>query len=293
MSECRLCPRLCGADRSRGVGFCGARDKAVVARASLHKWEEPCVSVGSGAGTIFFSLCNLRCVFCQNVDISHSKKGKELSDSELAELMLKLQKNGADNIDLVTPTPYAENIRSAVALIKDRLFIPVIYNCSGYELKSTVASLKGTVDIFLTDIKFKDSEKSRRYLKAFDYYNAAVSSLSAMIETVGKPKFSGDKLISGVIVRHLVMPGCYRDSLEILNDLKERFGTDSFILSLMSQYIPCGDLSDFPEIDRRITSFEYKKVTDRAADLGFRGYTQQRGSADTDYIPDFSDGGVL
>ena len=114
-----------------------------------------------------------------------------------------------------------------------------------------------------------------------------------MIETVGKPKFSGDKLISGVIVRHLVMPGCYRDSLEILDDLKERFGTESFILSLMSQYIPCGDLSDFPEIDRRVTSFEYKKVTDRAADLGFRGYTQQRGSADTDYIPDFSDGGVL
>ena len=293
MNECRLCPRECGVDRATALGFCKAPDQTVVAKAYLHRWEEPCISGQNGSGTIFFSPCNLKCVFCQNYEISHRLKGRRLTDSELAELMLRLQSEGAHNINLVTPTPYAENICSAVAKIRDKLHIPVVYNCSGFEKREIIRSLKGTVDIFLTDVKFKDSEKSEKYLHAADYYKTAMDAADEMIKTAGAPRFNGGLLKSGVIVRHLVMPGGYRDSLEILRDIHARFGTENLLLSLMSQYTPCGNLTDFPEINRRVTSFEYGKAAALAAELGFRGYTQQRESAQSAYIPEFNDGGLI
>ncbi len=293
-TNCTLCPRNCGVDRSAAMGFCGATDKIKVARAALHFWEEPCISGTKGSGTVFFSGCNLACCYCQNHSISTERFGKEISVNRLSQIFLELQDKGAHNINLVTPTPYIPYIVEAIDLVSDKIQIPFVANLGGYEKSETIHLLKGYVHIFLTDIKYKSSEFSLRYSKAPDYFSYAISSLEKMLEIVSKPQISTDGIMqSGVIVRHLVLPGCRHDSIDILTELKNRFGTDSFILSLMSQFTPNGQLESYPEINRRITSFEYNSVTNYAFELGFtEAYVQEKTSAKDEYTPPFDLTGI-
>lgn len=294
--KCSLCPRECGADRTEKRGFCGADDKIYVAKAYLHKWEEPPISGDDekrGSGTIFFSNCQLRCPFCQNFEISQNGVGKVILVSELAKIMLNLQNEGAYNINLVSPTPYLPQIIEAIRQCGDRLKIPVAMNTGGYEKAQIVEEISPYVRIFLPDVKFYSKNLSQKYLKAPDYFDKAVSALGAMINEVGAPIFDSDGIMkSGVIVRHLVMPGCYRDSLKILEELHSRFGNDSFLLSLMSQYTPLYHAENYSEINRKITTFEYEKVLMCANELGFSGFSQQKSSADEGFVPNWDFEGI-
>ncbi len=293
LTKCSLCPRNCKVNRHETVGFCGAGDKIKVARSALHFWEEPLISGKNGSGTIFFSHCNLNCVFCQNYEISHGGFGKEISVEECASLFLKLQSMGAHNINLVTPTPYSSLIIKALDLVKDKLNIPVVYNCGGYENPELIEKLSPYIDIYLTDFKYYDKTLSKKYSLAENYREFALSSLEKMIKTKGKPKIKDSIMERGVIVRHLVLPSCREDSKKILSLLKERFGTDKFILSLMAQYFPPENLGNFPEINRKITSFEYDSVVNFAYDLGFKNaYIQERESAKESFVPEFDLSGV-
>ena len=292
-SNCLLCPRGCGADRRHHPGFCGAPATLRAARAGLHFWEEPCISGTRGSGAVFFSGCNLKCRFCQNYELSHHCAGKPLSVHRLADIFLELQQQGAHNINLVTPTVYAPLIRQALLQCKNRLHIPVIYNCGGYESSQTLYDLQGLIDIFMPDIKFFDPVRSAKYCNAPDYFERCANAVDTMLQLTGPPVLDNDGLLkSGVLIRHLVMPGCYRDSLQILDWLDTQYPSHPFLLSLMRQYVPCGDLRDYPELNRRVTSYEYERVTDRAADLGFTGYTQERTAADAGFIPVFDGSGI-
>lgn len=293
LMSCSLCPRNCKINRHEQVGFCKAGDKIKVARCALHFWEEPIISGKNGSGTIFFSHCNLNCIFCQNYEISHGGFGKEISIDECAQLFLKLQSMGAHNINLVTPTPYSSLIIKALDLVKDKLNIPVVYNCGGYENPDVIEKLTPYIDIYLTDFKYYDKTLSKKYSLAENYSEFALSSLEKMIETKGAPKIKDGIMERGVIVRHLVLPSYREDSKKILSLLKEKFGTDKFILSLMAQYFPPENLADFPEINRKITSFEYDSVVNFAYDLGFNNaYIQERESASENFVPEFDLSGV-
>lgn len=290
--NCNLCPRECNVDRSKSVGFCGAENTLTVSKAYLHNWEEPCISGEKGSGTVFFSPCNLKCVYCQNYEISHSCKGVKITVDSLSQIFLNLQEKGAHNINLVTPTPFADKIATALRQVKPQLHIPVVYNCSGYERTKTLEDIADVIDIFIPDIKFKSPILSKKYLSATDYFEIAIKAIDTMCQITGAPKFDGEIMKKGVIVRHLVMPTFYKDSIEILRELYEKFGVDKFLLSLMSQYIPCGNLRSFPEINRKITTFEYNKVVDFAASCNFNGFTQEKSSATDKYIPIFDNEGV-
>lgn len=294
-SNCNLCPRKCNADRISSVGFCGATNNIKVARAALHHWEEPCISGTRGSGTVFFCGCSLKCVYCQNIEISKGSAGAEISIEQLADIFLRLQSEGAHNINLVTPTHFAIQIAEALELAGDKLTIPIVYNCGGYESKESLDAIGDYADIYLTDMKYADDTLSMRYSMAPDYYNVSLSALKTMLERVGRPTFDSDGIMqSGVIVRHLALPSHRKDSAEVLRRLKEEFGTESFVLSLMSQYTPNGRLSDYPEINRKITTFEYNYVTQTAFELGFRSaYTQERSSAKSEYTPPFDLSGVF
>lgn len=294
LKNCNLCPRNCGVDRTKNVGFCGAGEKLKIARASLHVWEEPCISGKNGSGTVFFSGCNLACRYCQNYDISIGGFGESITVERLGEIFLKLQSDGAHNINLVTPTPYLPQMMSAIDLVRDKMHIPFVANVGGYEKAETIRMLKGYIDIFLTDVKYQSSEIAKKYSLAPDYFDCAMASLAEMINLCGAPKLDQDGILqSGVIVRHLVLPGCRKDSIEILKKLAETFGTEQFILSLMSQFTPNGHLQDYPELNRRITSLEYHSVVDTALELGFtNAYMQEKSSAKSEYTPPFDLTGV-
>lgn len=295
LKNCTLCPRNCGVDRTKTVGFCGATEQIKVARAALHFWEEPCISGTKGSGTVFFSGCNLACRYCQNYDISIGGFGEEITSERLGDIFLKLQSEGAHNINLVTPTPYLSQIMSAIDLVRERMHIPFVANMGGYEKPETIKMLKGYIDIFLTDVKYHSTDISKKYSLAPDYFGFAMDSLAEMISLCSIPKFDGEGIMqSGVIVRHLVLPGCRKDSIEVVKRLAERFGTENFILSLMSQFTPNGHLADYPELNRRITSLEYHSVIDTALELGFtNAYMQQKSSAQSEYTPSFDLTGVI
>ncbi len=294
LRKCTLCPRECKADRYQSKGFCGANQNPKIARAALHFWEEPCISGENGSGTVFFSGCNLRCVYCQNHEISIGQFGKEITTERLGKIFLELQSLGAHNINLVTPTPYIPQIKSAIDLVRDKMHIPFVANMGGYEKSETIKSLRGYIDIFLTDAKYKSSALSLKYSQAPDYFGHSINSLKEMLEIAPEPVFDEYGILtSGVIVRHLVLPNCRHDSIEILQELKERFGTERFLLSLMSQYTPTKNLTEFPEINRRITSFEYDSVVNEALRLGFtNAYVQEKSSAKEEYTPPFDLSGV-
>lgn len=294
LQNCTLCPRNCGVDRTKAVGFCGATENIKVARAAAHFWEEPCISGTKGSGTVFFSGCNLACLYCQNYNISFEGFGKEISVSQLGDIFLKLQEMGVHNINLVTPTPYLPQILFAIDSVRSKMHIPFVANVGGYEKPQTIKMLKGYIDIFLTDVKYKSPAVSQKYSAASDYFSFAMASLEEMIALCGSPRVDAEGIMqSGVIVRHLVLPGYRKDSIEILKDLAEGFGTNHFMLSLMSQYTPNGHLEDYPEINRRITTFEYQSVIDAALELGFNNaYMQERSSAKEEYTPPFDLTGV-
>lgn len=294
LKNCTLCPRNCGIDRTMEVGFCGAGEHIKTARAALHFWEEPCISGTRGSGTVFFSGCNLACKYCQNYEISIGGFGDEISVERLGDIFLELQNGGAHNINLVTPTPYFPLIMSAIDIVRDKMNIPFIANLGGYEKPETIRMLKGYIDIFLTDVKYQSSEISKKYSFAPDYFKFSMDSLEEMISLCGVPKFDENGIMqSGVIVRHLLLPGFKKDSIEVIKSLAVRFGIDNFILSLMSQYTPNGHLEDCPEINRRITSLEYNSVVDKALELGFKNaYMQEKTSAGTEYTPPFDLTGI-
>ncbi len=294
MNECRLCPRNCGADRTVTTGFCGAGADTIVARASLHRWEEPCISYKNGAGTVFFSGCNLHCCFCQNDQISNRLFGKVITTDELADIFLRLQDIGADNIDLVTPTHFVPNIIKALDKVKNKLSIPVVYNCGGYELKETIKDLNGYIDIYLPDIKYFSPEISAMYSKAPDYFEKASEAVATMIKQTGKLIYN-DKggLIRGTIIRHMVLPSHRHDSMKIIDWIAENTSPDEVLVSIMNQYTPFGFIPDkYKELKRRVTKMEYNSVADHAAELGINGFTQQKSSASEKYVPDFDLTGV-
>lgn len=291
MKECTLCPRLCRVDRDGGkLGFCGQGSELRVARSSLHFYEEPVISGKRGSGTIFFSGCSLRCVFCQNKAISRSQdKGREVGVGELCEMMLSLKEEGAHNINLVTPTHFADKIAEALSKIKGELEIPVVYNTSGYERVETLEMLEGLVDIYMPDLKYFSSELSESYSSAPDYFEVASKAVLEMYRQVGKYELDGEGMMRrGLLVRHLVLPAYRKDSIEVFRRLAEILPPSEILVSVMSQYTPefaigCGHKN----LERRVTQFEYSSVTDEVLRLGFDGFFQGRGSASSVYTPDF------
>lgn len=294
LHSCELCPRRCGADRYASRGFCGVGAKITAARAMLHHWEEPCISGSRGSGAIFFSGCPLRCVFCQNHALSHEGYGAEISADRLADIMLALQEKGAHNINLVSPTQYVPEILRALDRAKPRLTVPVVYNTGGYERVETVAALSGYVDVYLDDIKYFSPALSQAYAAAPDYFARASEALSAMAEQVGACRFDGDGIMTGgVIVRHLILPGCRTDSMEILRALPSYVNVEDIKLSLMSQYTPDFAPDSFKNLKRRLTTFEYQSVLAEAEKLGYDGYRQEFSSSDKKYTPDFRLQGIV
>ena len=288
--SCELCPRKCRVDRKKSVGFCGASEKIRVALVSLHKWEEPCLVGENGAGTIFFSHCNLKCVFCQNFKISHENFGKEISIERLAEIFIEQQKRGAANIELVTPSHYVPQICSAIDLAKNfGLKIPVVYNSNAYENVETLDLLKNRVDIFLPDLKYFSDELAKIYSNAPNYFEVAMAAIKKMFELVGENKFNSQGLmIRGVIVRHLILPNERRDSMKIIDRLYKTFG-DKIFLSLMNQYTPMFRAGDYKKLSRRLTTFEYKSVINYAVELGIKNcFVQTSGAVGENFVPNFN-----
>lgn len=286
---CSICPRHCNVDRSVNLGFCQSPDNFRVARAALHFWEEPCISGKEGSGTVFFSGCNLKCVFCQNNEISAENKGVEISDDKLISIFENLISQGANNINLVNPTHYAKRLAKVLSRWKSP--VPIVYNSSGYEEVETLKALDGLIDIYLPDLKYIRAEKAMRYSKAADYFEKASAALLEMRRQV-EDKFDGDIMKSGMIIRHLILPQNTNSSIAVLDFIKSNF-PNTFV-SLMAQYTPCGDLSEFPEINRKITKREYEKVVNYALDNSFdKLFIQELSSADKSFIPKFDFTGVL
>ncbi|WP_296627741.1 radical SAM protein [uncultured Negativibacillus sp.] len=294
MTECRLCPRQCGVDRSKQTGYCGVSDRVKLARAALHFWEEPCISGERGSGTVFFSGCALKCVFCQNYQLSAGHFGKEVSIQRLAEIFLELQQQGAHNINLVTGGHYVPQIVQALELVRKDLKIPVVYNSSGYETVETLRQLKGYVDIYLPDLKYYSPERSARYSNARDYFAVASQAVQEMFSQVGPVQFDEQGMLQkGVVVRHMVMPNGVEDTMDILTWIAEHLPLDDILVSVMSQYTPFYKSADYSEINRRLTQEEYDRVLDWMECMGIeQGFVQELSSAKEEYTPDFSLQGV-
>lgn len=295
MKSCIICPRSCVVDRSIGEkGYCGETDKIRIARAALHFWEEPCISGDSGSGTVFFTGCNLGCVYCQNYDIAHEGRGKEVTIERLSEIFMELKDKGAANINLVTPTHFSPQIRQAIILSKSKgLNIPIVYNTSGYETVESLRELIGIVDIYLADFKYFDGRLAKKYSNAPDYPEIAVRAFDEMVRQQPQLIFDDNgMLLSGVVARHLVLPGQQEDSKKILEYLYMRYG-DSILLSIMNQFTPSAPLISWPEINRVLDDEEYQQVVDFALELGIsNGYIQEGETAKESFIPPFDNEGV-
>ncbi len=296
LARCRLCPRLCGVDRLTGAaGYCGAGAQVRVALATLHPWEEPCLAGTKGAGTVFFSHCSLGCVFCQNAEISGRGSGIAIDEARLAAIFLEQQQRGAATLDLVTPTHYAPQILRALAAARGNgLALPVVWNSGGYERAEVIGRISAAVDVFLPDLKYVDEDSARRYSGAADYFRHAAGALRAMVQAKGAPRFDASGIMtSGVLVRHLVLPGRRHESMRLLDWLWGEFG-ESVHLSLMNQYTPLYRAREFPEINRPLTTFEYRSVVDHALSLGIRRcYIQEGRTASKDFVPVFDGRGVI
>ncbi|MBE6630934.1 MAG: radical SAM protein [Ruminococcaceae bacterium] len=293
---CMLCPRQCGAARENGaLGFCGMDADVRVARAALHPFEEPPVCGERGSGTVFFTGCSLRCIFCQNSAIRAPEAGFLLSVKELAALFLYLQEKGAENINLVTATHYADSVAKALRLAKPQLHVPVVYNCGGYERVETLKLLEGLVDVYLPDFKYMSTALSAAYSAAPDYAEVATAALREMYRQVGAVRFDVRGMLTrGVMVRHLVLPGSRADSIAVLEHLAALLPVADIRLSLMRQYTPDFTPPDAPKnLKRRLTSFEYDSVAARALELGFEGYFQEKESASAAFTPDFAEADLL
>lgn len=293
--SCRLCARRCGVNRQRGEpGYCGAGSSAMVARASLHEWEEPCISGTRGSGTVFFSHCSLKCVFCQNAEISMNGVGNVVSEQRLAQIFIELQDKGAHNINLVTPTHFILPIINAVeAARKKGLVLPVVYNTSSYETPEAVRLLRNTADIYLADTKFFSTVLSQKYCNAPNYFEVMRRSVEIMFENVGKAVLDEDGMLQkGLILRLLLLPGQSEDAKNVLNCMFEMFGNNVFY-SLMNQYTPCASLRGYPELQKTVGEGEYEELVEYAIELGIEnGYIQQGGSCSESFILNFDGTGV-
>ena len=281
---CNLCPRMCSAlrDEAGGCGFCGLSALPKVARIAPHMWEEPVISGKNGSGAVFFSGCTLRCVFCQNYEISALNNGRVITPEKLAEEFKRLEESGVHNINLVSPTPYIECIIEALDIYRPK--IPVVYNSSGYERVESLKRLEGYVNIYLPDFKYSDDSLAKEYSKAPDYVHTATEAISEMLRQTREAEFDDDGMMtSGVIIRHLVLPNHTRNSIGALDIIKDRF--PNTLVSLMGQYTPHGDIKKYPKLQRKITAREYEKVKNYLFDLGLDGFVQELSSADEKYIP--------
>ena len=281
--NCALCPRQCGVNRLAGErGYCGAPGEALVAKAMLHKWEEPVLAGNGGSGAIFFGSCTLGCTYCQNRAISGAPVGKPMDSAALRQLMEDLIAQGAENIDLVTPTHYLPTILPALT---PKLPVPVVYNCGGYERAETIRALAGKVDIYLPDLKYADASLGKALSGAADYFEVATAAIKEMVRQVGAPQWDGEKLRSGVIVRHLILPGFVENSLKVLDWLGETFAPGEILVSLMRQYTPMPGLA--APLDRTVTEDEYQAVLSWMMLNDLEGFTQEAEAADVGFIPDF------
>ncbi len=296
LSDCTLCPRECHVNRNAGeTGYCGQTARLSAARASLHFWEEPCLSGKNGSGAVFFSGCNLRCVYCQNHEIAQGK-GREITASRLSDIFLELQERRAHNINLVTPAHFVPQIIIALQTAKKQgLSIPVIYNTSAYEKVETLHRLEGLIDIYLPDLKYFDTALSESYSHAPDYFETASAAIAEMIRQTGAPVFADGEdslMLRGVIVRHLLLPGCGKDSRRILRFLHETFKNDIYV-SIMNQYTPLSQVSGIPPLNRRISDKEYGRIVDFAIRIGIEnGFIQEGETAAESFIPPFDCEGV-
>ncbi|MBE6950127.1 MAG: radical SAM protein [Ruminococcaceae bacterium] len=284
-SNCTLCPRKCGVDRSAGErGWCGAPGTALVAKTMLHQWEEPVLAPNGKSGAIFFGGCTLGCVYCQNRAISQHPVGRELDSRQLRAVMEELIANGAENVDLVTPTHYLPTILPA---LEPKLPVPVVYNCGGYERVETLRELEGKVDIYLPDLKYADRELAKGLSGAANYFPVAKMAIREMVRQTGSPKWEGEKLVRGTVVRHLILPGQVENSLRVLDWLGDNFRPGEILVSLMRQYTPMEATKDMPPFDRRITDEEYDAVLSWMYLNDLEGFVQEEEAADSRFIPDF------
>ena len=281
--NCTLCPRQCGVDRSHGeTGFCGCPDTALVAKAMLHKWEEPALAGNGGSGAIFFGSCTLGCSYCQNRAISCFPTGTPTDAHALRRIMEALIAQGAENIDLVTPTHFLPTILPA---LESPLPVPVIYNCGGYERPETMALLKDKVDIFLPDMKYADDALAQQLSGCADYFSVATQAIATLVQLTGPVQFEGDNLVKGTVIRHLILPGHIENSLKVLDWIGETFAPGQVLVSLMRQYTPMPGMR--PPFDRQITEEEYQSVLSWMYLNDLQGFTQEATAANTAYIPDF------
>ncbi len=281
LRRCTACPIECGADRTKGIGACGVQG-LTVAKYYLHPFEEPCISFKKGSGTVFFGGCNLRCPYCQNYEVSRARRGKKITPKQLTDIFKELEEMGADNISLVTPSHVLPYLCEALSLYRPS--VPVVYNSGGYDKVESLQQIDPFIDVYLPDVKYYSSALSKRYLGKEDYFDVAEQALLWMANKPLKMTDEG-KMLSGLIVRHLVMPLCSSDSLSIVRWFSQKIG-DKGYLSLMSQYTPFGELADFPELNRGVTEREYDKVLSCALSLGIKNlFAQERTSKGTNYIP--------
>lgn len=290
--KCSICPRKCGAERTEtvGNGVCAMPEPPVVARAALHMWEEPPISGTRGSGTVFFSGCSLKCVFCQNDEISHGNFGKTITVERLREIFFGLIAQGAHNINLVNPTHFSHAIARALA---EPLPVPVVWNSGGYDEVNTLRALEGKVQIYMPDLKYLDSAAAARYSGAPDYPEKAVAAIKEMVRQTGPYELDGDGLLKkGVLIRHLILPGRVKEAKAVMDFVAEQFPPHTVLFSLMSQYVPCGRAAEYPEINRRARNSEIRAAEEYSSALNLDGFTQELLSATEGFIPDFDLTGV-
>ncbi|MDP4144549.1 MAG: radical SAM protein [Bacillota bacterium] len=295
LKMCTLCARNCRVNRLSGeLGFCKSGQNVMVAKAYLHPWEEPCISGTNGSGTVFFSNCNLGCVFCQNHSISQEHIGKEISTERLAEIFIEHQKNNAHNINLVTPTHYVPQIIEAISIAKKNgLVIPIVYNSNGYENIDTIKALNGYIDVYLPDLKYLNEKYASKYSNAPEYFKYASAAIKEMAAQVGDAVFDENGIIKkGVIIRHLMLPGLLFDSKKIVDYIQATFGGSVYI-SLMNQYTPMHKASTYPEINKPLNVKHYKALIEYACSVGIKnGFIQETGTSSVTYVPDFNLSGI-
>ena len=287
LKKCTICPHKCGTDRTKNIGRCKSTDKVKIALYSTHNFEEPCISGEKGSGTIFFSNCNLNCVFCQNYEISQQGRGKEIEIEELAEIMLKQQEKGVENINFVTPTSYSIQIKEAIIIAKENgLKIPTVYNTNGYENVETLRELEGLIDIYLPDLKYYYNSLGKEFSKVDNYFEIATNAIKEMYRQVGRPILNEKGVMQkGLMVRHLILPNNIENSKRCLKWLKENFN-DKIYISLMAQYFPTYKAKEISEINRKLTPKEYEEIENYLYDLDIEnGYIQELGEHEEEYVP--------
>ena len=288
LEKCEICPHKCGINRNNNqIGRCKSKDTVKIALYSTHDFEEPCISGEKGSGTVFFSNCNMNCVFCQNYEISQLGKGKEITIEELADIFLKQQEKNVENINLVTPTSYAYQIIEAIKIAKNKgLRLPIVYNTNGYENIETIRALEGFVDIYLPDLKYEDNKLAMEYSKVNNYFEIATDAIKEMIKQVGVPKFDENGLMKkGVLIRHLVLPNCIENSKKALGWIKENLPNDIYV-SVMAQYFPTYKAKEDEKINRKLTSQEWNEIEDFIQEIEIeKGFIQELGEHEEEYVP--------